>query len=199
MFIPIPPETPRDRARFDAKWVETPEGCHRWTSFFRSKEYGGFQIGYRTYRAHRVIYVWTHGEPNCDLDHACENAWCVNPEHLTPASAGQPRHRNANPSLCARGHEFTEENTYVNPRGERQCRTCLRAATERHYEANREKVNAKKRAARVRVVHTSQPCARCGTVMPPKQRSTGRFCDKADNPGCFKARMRENRLRRMGR
>ena len=33
---------------------------------------------------------------------------------------------------CARGHEFTEENTYVDPkRGARKCRTCMAAARAR--------------------------------------------------------------------
>ena len=32
--------------------------------------------------------------------------------------------RNADPTLCVRGHEFTPENTYTYPDGRRSCRTC---------------------------------------------------------------------------
>lgn len=33
---------------------------------------------------------------------------------------------------CVRGHRFTPENTYVCPRGKRECRTCRNAASRRH-------------------------------------------------------------------
>jgi len=190
MFTPVPPETPRLRESFNAKW--RPDGeCHRWIGFRRSKEYGGFQIGYRTFRAHRVAYVWRHGEPNCDLHHTCGNAWCVNPDHITPASAHQPHHRSVVPGLCAQGHEFDG----VNARGERTCSICLRAAVDRHYEANREQINAKKRERRERVVYDERPCPVCGLLFTPK-RSTGRFCDRRE---CVNERQRLNRLRRLGR
>lgn len=36
------------------------------------------------------------------------------------------RHPNANKTECVRGHEFTSENTYINPvSGSRQCRKCV--------------------------------------------------------------------------
>src|SRR3990172_6791336 len=181
MFLPIPPEIPRDRRRFDAKVTVLPSGCHDFRGFRRSKEYAGFQIGYQTYRAARVIYVWAYGEPNCDLHHTCENAWCVNPEHLVPATAGQKRRRGPSPNYCAHSHEFTEETTYINPRGERQCRICLRAAVDRHYQANRDKIKAAKREARRAKgelkLYEPRPCQNCGELFTP-ERSTGRFCNR---------------------
>lgn len=48
----------------------------------------------------------------------------------------QEGHRNGRKTHCARGHEYTEENTYVTPGGHRQCRTCrkvrVRETFERH-------------------------------------------------------------------
>lgn len=35
-------------------------------------------------------------------------------------------------AYCRRGHEFTPENTYINPRGNRNCRTCMRMREERY-------------------------------------------------------------------
>lgn len=34
---------------------------------------------------------------------------------------------NRNKTHCPQKHEYTEENTYINPQGRRQCRTCARA------------------------------------------------------------------------
>lgn len=35
---------------------------------------------------------------------------------------------------CKRGHEYTAENVYVHPNGDRECRTCRRAAQAKHYQ-----------------------------------------------------------------
>ena len=41
---------------------------------------------------------------------------------------------------CRKGHDFTPENTYIQPgRGSRACRTCMRAAALRRYHYNRSK------------------------------------------------------------
>ena len=170
---PFPP-------RFEEKILRVSDeegGCWIWQGAKRRKGYGAFWWEGSTVIAHRFAYVWIYGEPNCDLHHRCENGSCVNPEHLEPASAGQPHHRNANPSLCARGHEFTPENTYINIRGERQCRACSREASMRHLEANRERVNARKRARRMHVVHEPRRCPECGMLFTPI-RSTKRYCSE---------------------
>ena len=40
---------------------------------------------------------------------------------------------NAAKTCCSSGHEFTPENTYVDPTGKRNCRTCVRAHWRRYY------------------------------------------------------------------
>ena len=197
-FAPIPPETPRDRARFDSKLVPLESGCHAFKGFRRSKEYPGFQIGYKTYRAHRVAYVWEYGEePNADLHHDCENPWCVNPEHLVPASAGQRRHRNVIRSLCANGHEFTPENTYLDPQtGWRQCITCKAARAAAAYaemtDEERDALNARRRARRQKITYDIRPCQCCGLDYQPK-RSDSRYCTRQD---CINIRQNANRAQR---
>jgi hypothetical protein len=97
--------------------------------------------------------------------------------------------------VCVRGHEFTEENTYINPRGERQCRACLRAAVDRHYDANRETILARRRERRERITYDPRPCPQCGAIFTPV-RSTGIYCKEQV---CINARQRENREKRLGR
>jgi hypothetical protein len=66
--------------------------------------------------------------------HTCDNPWCVELTHLwlgtvsenAKDSVVKGRHPKAAQRFCKRGHEFTQENTYLNP-GEpygRQCREC---------------------------------------------------------------------------
>ncbi len=173
----------------------------------------------RSYRAHRVAYAWAIGDTESILDHLCHDpincqldvqGWCihracVNPEHLEPTTRGENVRRgipgsplwhplgNSLKQVCAHGHEFTEENTYINPRGERQCRTCLREASLRHAQANRDKINERKRANRQKVDYPVRPCQHCGLDFKP-QRSTGRYCNRR---ACINDRQRVNRLHRM--
>jgi hypothetical protein len=167
------------------KYVEKQaDGCWLWVGAIRGNgrnEYGAFWCN-GTQRAHIVSYVWTYGEPNADLHHICGNSLCANPEHLTPAAAGQPRHRNVIPGLCAKGHPFDG----VNSRGERTCSVCLNENSRRHYERNREKVNAAKRQrrrARGEIkVYEPRPCEVCGTMFTPKRvgPTRGRLCHEPD-------------------
>jgi hypothetical protein len=158
----IPRETPHDRARFDATCERQPDGCLICTSFEYGKDYAGFAIQGVNYRAHRLSYAWAYGDTTADVHHICGNKRCVEPTHLAVPTDDHslPRHRGPNPSeRCAHGHEFTEENTYINPRGERQCRVCMREAAKRYAQRNRDKINAEKREKRQRVVHEPRECA----------------------------------------
>lgn len=189
-----------DWARFLKYVVKLENGCWLWVGALRGNGrnvYGAFWVNGKTQRAHIVSYVWTYGEPNCDLHHTCDNSLCVNPEHITPSAAEQPRHRGPSQNFCAHDHEFTPENTYINPRGERQCRICLRAASDRFREKNRDAVNARKRAKRdeERIPQQERPCAHCSRSFTP-ERSTGEYCDRKD---CKSSLRRFYRLRQLGR
>jgi hypothetical protein len=54
---------------------------------------------------------------------------------------------------CVRGHEYDERNTYVNPRGQRQCRACARVRSKASHEARRNHKLAS--------IDTSLPCSLC--------------------------------------
>jgi hypothetical protein len=145
--IPVPVEEYDTWARFMAKVDKAgpvPEArpelgpCWVWTAARFQSGYGMFVLEGKRRRAHRVLYVWESGEPGLPLDHLCRNRACVNPDHLEPKTikanvlAGEGiTALNARKTECANGHALTPENTYVDPRGWRQCRECGREASRR--------------------------------------------------------------------
>lgn len=123
-------------ARFWSKTRFVPDtGCIEWTASRNPRGgYGRFRIGKDRPLAHRVAYVLSGGviPPGLTLDHLCRNTRCVNPLHLEPVTIaenirrGTQGDRQRSVTHCPQNHEYNVENTYVNPRGQRVCRTCKR-------------------------------------------------------------------------
>lgn len=115
--------------------IERAERCWLWRGSVKKDGYG--RIGATV--AHRAVYeVLVGGIPEgLELDHLCRVIVCVNPRHLEPVDRLENmRRRYATYTHCKNGHEFTTENTYVMPDGNRSCRTCRNAASLR-YKARR--------------------------------------------------------------
>ncbi len=120
--------------RFWAK-VDLTLGCWLWMGGVNRDGYGHIR-GYENRRigVHRFAYELLVGSipEGLEIDHLCRVRRCVNPEHLEPVPhrvnvlRGQaPSSANAHKTHCVHGHEFTPENTYVEPsNGYRKCRTC---------------------------------------------------------------------------
>lgn len=106
--------------------------CWNWTGF-RYQGYGRLSLkGFKTEKAHRIIYGLLRQPIPDDLetDHLCLNRSCVNPDHLEPVTRLENIRRshvtgtgNGTKTHCPSGHEYTPENIYL-WRGKRICRTC---------------------------------------------------------------------------
>lgn len=126
----------RDEARFWKK-VALPneQGCMLWGKGLSHDGYAQFSLGGRRVYAHRVAYELRIGSlpEGMEVDHVrsegCTNRHCVAPHHLEAVTHAENMRRGAAAKThCIQGHEYTEENTYVTPRGDRNCRTCRRQA-----------------------------------------------------------------------
>lgn len=127
--------------RFDKKIRMLANGCWEWIAG-KTNGYGVLSIRHDLHvKAHRYAFERYRGyiPDGMQLDHLCRNPLCVNPWHLDPVSCkenlrrspAQPTTKNAAKTHCARGHAFSEENTYKTPIGGRACRECKKLSIQR--------------------------------------------------------------------
>lgn len=129
----IIPETERFWAKVDKR---TANECWPWTAGKTAQGYGGFHPAKNTtVLAHRWSYRDAHGSLDSSLvvDHLCRNRTCVNPAHLEQVTNLENLRRgegyalaNGMRSACINGHEYTPDNTYIDPSGGARCRRCAR-------------------------------------------------------------------------
>jgi hypothetical protein len=119
-----------DLERFLSKTV--PDGdCLRWTGATIKGGYGQFWLDGRAQLAHIVAYttfVGPYTQPT--LDHQCDHPWCVNWDHLKPATHQRNILRgfgtaaiNSRKTHCPKGHPLEGDNLLMDG-GRRRCRIC---------------------------------------------------------------------------
>ena len=78
-------------------WAKvTPDGsCWRWTAHRSASGYGMFGQDRRVFYAHRWSYEHFVGPipEGLHIDHLCNNAWCVKPDHLEPVTQAENNQR----------------------------------------------------------------------------------------------------------
>lgn len=133
--------------RFNERYtVNKITGCWNWTAGFNGKGYAYLWVPDekrnekrpgkgRTLQAYKLGWIWKNGTvpKGMELHHRCENTRCVNPDHLELLTKANHQRKpdtmcgqNLLKTKCPRGHDYSPENTYVNPKGGRTCRECER-------------------------------------------------------------------------
>lgn len=139
-------EMTRYSDRFWLKVAKQPNGCWEWQGacLHGGTSYGVFGYQGKNVLAHRFAYEELKGAipSGYELDHLCRNKRCVNPDHLEVVTRsentkrgllpGIMRLRHLNKTQCPKGHPYNEVNTYITPRGSRDCRICRREAKKRY-------------------------------------------------------------------
>jgi len=126
--------------------VEKTKSCWNWKAGLDSHGYGFIKLNKVNAKAYRVAYELVKGPipEGKQIDHLCRNRKCVNPDHLEPVTRRENILRgegvsaiNARKTHCSRGHEYTEENTYLY-KGQRRFRVCKECDKIRHRKGNKQ-------------------------------------------------------------
>lgn len=145
-------------ARFEMSYTRLgPDDCWPWHGSKYPNGYCYFHVCYISGRRIRIsaprlaLHIATNEIPKDDIDtmHSCDNSKCVNPSHLSYGTAIENARQMVERDRCMSGwqnvikthcinkHEFTPQNTYIDPRGMRQCRECLRRRSREYNERKR--------------------------------------------------------------
>lgn len=121
-----------DAEKFWSKVEKVEGGCWMWKGRASTPGYGQVVVGGKWVSVHRFSYELENGPipEGMSVDHLCYNKLCVNPMHLDLVSrADNVRRAKAMLEHCKRGHPFTAENTYRDPKTPRRhCRQCRKDA-----------------------------------------------------------------------
>lgn len=120
--------------------------CWLWTGG-KAEGYGVFHLNGKQAKAHIFSYTLAVGpiEDGQERDHLCRVRHCVRPDHLEAVTRQINQLRgfgvsgiSSRKTHCINGHEFSPENTYVNGKGHRVCRTCRSEAMRRYQQKRSE-------------------------------------------------------------
>jgi len=131
--------------RLKSGLVRMPNGCLEWTRSTVRGGYGQIKVNGKQLKTHRFAWELANGPipegmqvlHHCDNPPCCDTEKCLflgtDADNMADRDA-KGRHGQSKKTHCKQGHPFDDVNTYMTPRGARDCRTCKR---DRREEAKR--------------------------------------------------------------
>lgn len=117
----------KQRIYLEARYIPEPNsGCWLWFGPVNWSDYGIVNGYGMKGMAHRSVYKCEVGPipDDLQLDHKCNNRYCVNPEHMQITTRKENMDLSVSRRLtCRRGHPRTEANTRVEG-GAIRCKVC---------------------------------------------------------------------------
>lgn len=128
--------------RLDRRLASAENGCIEWAGARNADGYGVIWVSATRKHdyTHRLAYVRRYGAIPGELviDHLCKNRACCNPLHMEVVTREENTRRGDGGKIggparalierakthCPYGHPYSNDNTYVTPKGHRQCRIC---------------------------------------------------------------------------
>lgn len=116
--------------RIVRRTIITATDCAQYTGTLNNSGYGMIGVKDRTRSVHRYAYELLVGPipEGLVIDHLCRNRACWNVAHMEPVTNAENQARGAHKAKthCKNGHPYDVPNTYVNRKGQRMCRACMR-------------------------------------------------------------------------
>jgi hypothetical protein len=116
--------------------VDEDTNCWLWQGAISGNNYGIMRADGIASSVHRLSWEAHNGLIPVGLSvlHKCDNKKCINPDHLylgthldnSRDTTERKQSFNATRTVCKRGHEFNEDNTYIRTDGRRMCRACVK-------------------------------------------------------------------------
>lgn len=132
---------------FAHRRIDSITGCWLWTGYLNRGGYGQITHENKVQRIHRLAYEEFVGPIEYLILHKkeCPNKHCFNPEHLYDGNHSDNMQdayatvrqgsntANSSKTHCPKGHEYTNENTFMKGNS-RNCRKCISIRGQERYQ-----------------------------------------------------------------
>lgn len=148
------PWTEKERLAIESRLTKDANDCLVWQGYRFQSGHGGCQFGGVTKQVHLAVWIISGRTiPNgYVIHHMCRNLACANISHLCRMTKSESSllgnvgkitgKKNLEKTRCPKGHPYSGDNLYINPKSGRICNACVRESCFRSYQKHKDKRRA---------------------------------------------------------